>query len=160
MTTPNLDASESVKQCIIVLHISDIGLTSRSRDWQPTWKTCKHSYTLTFYFTQLLAHLWKNLQTHTILHPTTWQVGRHTCIFIHRHMCIARTLTHLHCTIAHLRIHLHIHTQTHTNEQTMFTCICDLVISSITSWLSHFLHYNSNLKIWLRLDYLSLWARS
>lgn len=85
-------------------------------------------------YTCFLAHLRKYTHYHTMFRTITWHICRYIYILVHTHMNISKTLTHLHYTVAPS------HTYTH--------------------WCTNFSHLHANLKIWLRHNNLSLWART
>lgn len=145
--TPNTyeSASTNVKQCGVISHISNSWCTCGSKDKQPTWHSCRHTCTLA----EALTHL------HCVIHNHMTIV----CTYLHSHPHTYFHFWNTH-TFTCLLIHLHTHTKTHTSAQILFTWICDLIISPFTSWLSQFLYYNANIKICLRIDYLTLWART
>lgn len=163
LRTPNKNVSArvNVKQYKFVSHIFDTYYMGQSGDWYPKWllvdtlahswvhlHTCGYTYTPTLCFTQSqenLSDTFTNILSLSITHIFSFDL-------------------HSHIYITHLHNCKHIYTPTHIDVETLFTCMCDLVIfmtqPSLHFMAYSFFYYNANMEILLRLDDLSLGART
>ena len=100
--------------------------------------------------------LWTRLHTHTLLTQLPEKLLNtlalsyaYTMAFhLHLYTHIFSSYNYI-CTLEDTIAHFH------TNAQTLLTIMCDLLISSVSSWLSQAFHYNENFEIWLKKNDLT-----